>query len=90
MLTKYTHKNKIIAIAVILVPFVLFFLSIGIASAYDSWLRDQLNANLNNSVVALRLARQRCDSDYETLLKYKNENNLKLQGTGNPCGDSGF
>lgn len=76
-------KNKITmaGLALIFAPFAF----IGIVNAYDSFMLSQLENALNNNIQAAHSAMTACESNYQALLKYKQDNKIALKGSGSPC-----
>lgn len=80
---KESTKNKItmVGLALIFAPFAF----IGLANAYDSFILSQLENALNNNIQSAQTSAQACESTYQALLKYKQENKIALTGAGSPC-----
>jgi hypothetical protein len=78
-----SQKNKIAitGLSIIFFPFAFF----GIAMAYDNFILQMMENSLTQNIQTVNSSQKACNSSYQILLKYKQDNNLKLQGTGSPC-----
>jgi len=84
-LPEISHKAKnvitLVGLAIIILPFAFF----GIAQAYDNLILNMMENSLAQNVTATHATQNACEASYQSLLKYKQENDIKLKGTGSPC-----
>jgi len=71
----------IIAAIVLILPFFIY----GVARAYDAFVFNYLESNLNTRVQEKTAAIKNCDDAYTALLRYKQSARVQVTGSGNPC-----
>lgn len=84
-LPELSHRAKNIITAVGLGVIALPFTVFGVAAAYDSLVLNMIENSLAQNVAATHSTQVACEASYQALLKYKQENNIAVKGTGSPC-----
>lgn len=88
---KLSKRGKIILITLAVSPIFIYFLTVGIAKAYNDLILTSLENGLASSVTASTQAHQNainsdkaCLSAYQSLVEYKRQKGLVIQGNS-PC-----
>lgn len=80
-------KNKIaiIGLTFILSLFIVPWVFGTIVMAYDNFIINQMEIALKGNVEATQQNQKACEANYQSLLRYKIDNKIALQGSGDPC-----